>query len=174
MSDTLPFCKIKLQYLLEMVTDHDLDDNALRVALYLALAHADHETGESHPSFETIGAAIGKHAKSIKRALNKVEAAGYMAIERGANKGKSSRYRPTETALKRATIRRREGGTRLARCHAPKGGILVRKAGQDCPAKGDRIAPRIENKNLEKNMGAGPRRICLMKGNPAFPTIDIN
>ena len=109
MSELLPFCKIKLQYLLEMVTDHDLDDNALRVALYLALAHADHETGESRPSFETIGAAIGKHAKSVKRALNKVEAAGYMTVERGTNKGKSSRYRPTEAALKRATERRREG-----------------------------------------------------------------
>ena len=47
MSEPLPFCKIKLQYLLEMVTDHALDDNALRVALYLALAHADHGTGES-------------------------------------------------------------------------------------------------------------------------------
>ncbi len=72
MSEFLPFCKIKLQYLLEMVTDHELEDNALRVALYLALAHADHETGESRPSFAT----IGKHAKSVKRALNKVEAAG--------------------------------------------------------------------------------------------------
>lgn len=48
MSDPLPFCKIKLQYLLEMVTDQNLDDNALRVALYLALAHADHETGECY------------------------------------------------------------------------------------------------------------------------------
>lgn len=109
MSELLPFCKIKLQYLLEIVTDHELDDNALRVALYLALAHADHETGESRPSFETIGAAIGKHAKSVKRALNKVEAAGYMTVERGTNKGKSSRYRPTEAALQRATERRREG-----------------------------------------------------------------
>ena len=127
-------------YLLEMVTDHDLDDNALRVALYLALAHADHETGESRPSFETIGAAIGKHAKSVKRALNKVEAAGYMTVERGTNKGKSSRYRPTEAAMKRATERRREG---------------------------DKVAPRTENKNLEKNTGARPRRICPMKGNPA-------
>ena len=51
MSELLPFCKIKLQYLLEMVTDHELDDNGLRVALYLVLAHADHETGESRPSF---------------------------------------------------------------------------------------------------------------------------
>lgn len=105
MSDLLPFCKIKLQYMLEMVMDHDLDDNALRVALYLAIKPADHQTGESHPSFETIGAEIGKHAKSVKRALNKVEAAGYMTVERGTNKGKSSRYRPTETALKRASDR---------------------------------------------------------------------
>ncbi len=62
----------------------------------------------------------------------------------------------------------------MSRYPAPKGGILVHKAGQVCPAKGDRIAPRIENKNLEKNMGASARRICLMKGNPAFPTINTN
>ncbi|WP_299639652.1 helix-turn-helix domain-containing protein [uncultured Ruegeria sp.] len=159
MSELLPFCKIKLQYLLEMVTDHELDDNALRVALYLALAHADHETGESRPSFQTIGAAIGKHAKSVKRALNKVEAAGYMTVERGTNKGNSSRYRPTEAALKRATERRREGDKVVPLRRA--------KGEQSCPAKGDRIAPRIENKNLEKNEGARPRRICPMKGNPA-------
>ncbi|GGO61097.1 Helix-turn-helix domain-containing protein [Roseovarius pacificus] len=140
MSELLPFCKIKLQYLLEMVADHELDDNALRVALYLALAHADHETGESHPSFETIDAAIGKHAKSVKRALNKVEAAGYMTVERGTNKGKSSRYRPTEVAMQRTTDRRREG---------------------------DKIVPRTENKNLEKNGWSRLRRICLMRGNPA-------
>lgn len=121
MSELLPFCKIKLQYLLEMVTDHELDDNALRVALYLALAHADHETGESHPSFETIGAAIGKHAKSIKRALNKVEAAGYMTVERGTNKGKSSRYRPTKAAMQRALDRRREGD-KVVRLSRSKGG----------------------------------------------------
>lgn len=28
MPELLPFCKIKLQYLLEMVADHELDDNA--------------------------------------------------------------------------------------------------------------------------------------------------
>ena len=79
MPEVLPFCKIKLQYILEMVTDHELGDNTLRVALYLALAHTDHETGESRPSFET----IGKHTKSVKRALNKVEAAGYRAPSGG-------------------------------------------------------------------------------------------
>ncbi len=152
MSETLPFCKIKLQYLLEMVTDHDLDDNALRVALYLTLAHADHETGESHPSFETIGAAIGKHAKSIKRALNKVEAAGYMAIERGTNKGKSSRYRPTETALKRATIRRREGDKIVPLSRA--------KRGHSCPqsrtglsSKGGQDRPPNRKQELRKEHG---------------------
>lgn len=141
MSDTLPFCKIKLQYLLEMVTDHDLDDNALRVALYLALAYADHETGESHPSFETIGAAIGKHAKLIKRALNKVEAAGYMAIERGTNKGKSSRYRPTETALKRATIRRREGGQDCLVVTRQRGAFLSTKPDRIVQQRGTGSAP---------------------------------
>ena len=103
MSELLPCCKIKRQYLLEMVTDHELDDNALGVAIYLALAHADHETGESRPSFEIIGAAIGKHASPVKRAPNKVEAVRRMTVERGTSKGKSSRYRPTEAALKRAT-----------------------------------------------------------------------
>lgn len=153
MSEVLPFCKIKLQYLLEMVTDHELDDNALRVALYLALAHADHETGESRPSFETIGAAIGKHAKSVKRALNKVEAAGYMTVKRGTNKGNSSRYYPTEAALKRATERRREGDKVVPLSRA-KGGQSCPQSGADLSGKRPMIMP-ASLRNLSKSV---PRR----------------
>ena len=149
MSEPLPFCKIKLQYLLEMVTDHELDDNALRVALYLALAHADHETGESHPSFETIGAAIGKHAKSVKRALNKVEAAGYMTVERGTNKGKSSRYRPTEAAMQRATDRRREGD-KVVPLSRTKGGQPCPQSGTDLSSKGGQDRPPNREQELRK------------------------
>ncbi|MGR3272546.1 helix-turn-helix domain-containing protein [Thalassococcus profundi] len=152
MSELLPFCKIKLQYLLEMVTDHELDDNALRVALYLALAHADHETGESRPSFETIGAAIGKHAKSVKRALNKVEAAGYMTVERGTNKGKSSRYRPSEAALKRATERRREGDKVVPLSRA-KGGQSCPQSGTDLSGKGGQDRPLNREQELRKEQG---------------------
>ncbi|GHF08239.1 hypothetical protein GCM10016455_31600 [Aliiroseovarius zhejiangensis] len=152
MSELLPFCKIKLQYLLEMVTDHELDDNALRVALYLALAHADHETGESRPSFETIGAAIGKHAKSVKRALNKAEAAGYLTIERGTNKGKSSRYRPTEAALKRATERRREGD-KVVPLNRDKGGQSCPQSGTNLSGKGGQDRPPNREQELRKEQG---------------------
>ncbi|OCX59866.1 hypothetical protein BFP70_18290 [Thioclava sp. SK-1] len=152
MSEVLPFCKIKLQYLLEMVTDHELDDNALRVALYLSLAHADHETGESRPSFETIGTAIGKHAKSVKRALNKVEAAGYMAVERGTNKGKSSRYRPTEAALKRATDRRREGD-KVVPLGRAKGGHSCPQSRTDLSGKGGQDRPPNREQELRKEHG---------------------
>ena len=152
MSEVLPFCKIKLQYLLEMITDHELDDNALRVALYLALAHADHETGESRPSFETIGAAIGKHAKSVKRALNKVEAAGYMTVERGTNKGKSSRYRPTEAALQRATERRREGD-KVVPLGRAKGGQSCPQSGTDLSGKGGQDRPPNREQELRKEHG---------------------
>ena len=152
MSELLPFCKIKLQYLLEMVTDHELDDNALRVALYLSLAHADHETGESRPSFETIGAAIGKHAKSVKRALNKVEAAGFMTVERGTNKGKSSRYRPTEAAMKRATERRREGD-KVVPLGRAKGGHSCPQSGTDLSGKGGQDRPPNREQELRKEHG---------------------
>jgi DNA-binding MarR family transcriptional regulator len=163
MSEPLPFCKIKLQYLLEMVTDHELDDNALRVALYLALAHADHETGESRPSFETIGAAVGKHAKSVKRALNKVEAAGYMTVERGTNKGSSSRYRPTETALKRATERRREGDKVVPLSRA-KGGQSCPRSGTDLSSKGGQDRPPNREQELRCSIPddhISPRRSAL-------------
>ncbi|MEJ6393850.1 helix-turn-helix domain-containing protein [Gymnodinialimonas sp. 2305UL16-5] len=183
MSESLPFCKIKLQFLLEMVTDKEMDDNALRVALYLALAHADHETGESRPSFETIGAAIGKHAKSVKRALNKVETAGYMSIERGTNKGKSSRYRPTSAALKRATERRREGDKVVPLCQRKggqpcpqSGAILSNKGGQDRPPNREQ-EPRKEHGRVsasdlpEERQSGGtrtelvfvPRGICFVR-----------
>lgn len=152
MPELLPFCKIKLQYLLEMVTDHELDDNALRVALYLALAHADHETGESRPSFETIGAAIGKHAKSVKRALNKVEAAGYMTVERGTNKGKSSRYRPTDAAMRRATERRREGD-KVVPLGRAKGGQSCPQSGTDLSGKGGQDRPPNREQELRKEQG---------------------
>lgn len=186
MSELLPFCKIKLQYLLEMVTDHDLDDNALRVALYLSLAHADHETGESRPSFETIGNAIGKHAKSVKRALNKVEAAGYMTVQRGTNRGNASRYRPTDAAMRRATDRRRERD-KVVPLRRAKGGHICPKSGtklskvrgQDCPPNKEqelrKELPSSSKPNLARDPQSGlsrfdlgslvfvPRGICFVR-----------
>ena len=132
MPDRLPFCQIKLQLLHEMTADPDLDDQAFRVAAYLALAHADHRTGESRPTFETIGAAVGKHAKSVRRALNKAEVAGYLEIVRGSNRGNASRYRPTTAALECATARRREGD-KVAPLSRGKGDKTVPIAGQMCP-----------------------------------------
>ncbi|WP_299207915.1 helix-turn-helix domain-containing protein [uncultured Tateyamaria sp.] len=168
MSELLPFCKIKLQYLLEMVTDHELDDNALRVALYLALAHADHETGESRPSFETIGAAIGKHAKSVKRALKKVEAADYMTVERGTNKGKSSRYRPTEAALKRATERRRLGD-KVVPLSRSKGGQSCPQSGTDLSGKGGQDRPPNREQELRKEHGRASAPDLPNKGQSGGP-----
>lgn len=132
MPEPLPFCQIKLQYLSEMTSDAELDDNSLRVALYLVLNHADHVTGEARPTFETIGKAIGKDAKSVKRALNKPRLARYFEIERGTNKGHASRYRPTEDALKRATERRREADKIVP--------LSRSKGGQKCPDRGTSLS----------------------------------
>lgn len=140
MSDILPFCQVKLQYLLNLVLDQSLDDNAFRVAAYLALTHADHDTGECHPSFETIATALGRHAKSVKRALNKPEMARHLTVVRGTNRGNASRYRPTEDALRRATQRRREGDkivplsrTKGGQSCPPEGTYLSAKGGQERP-----------------------------------------
>jgi len=167
MSDILPFCQVKLQYLLDLVLDQSLDDNAFRVAAYLALTHADHDTGECHPSFETIGAALGRHAKSVKRALNKPEMARHLTVVRGTNRGNASRYRPTEDALRRATQRRREGD-KIVPLSRRKGDNPVRPRGHICPEKGDRNAPRTKKRNLNQERPL-PRRICPRRGNPAQP-----
>ncbi len=175
MSKLLPFCKIKLQFLLEMVTDHDLDDNALRVALYLALKNADHETGESYPSFKTIGAAIGKHERSVRRALNKVEAAGYMTVERGTNKGNSSRYRPTRAALERAMERRREENNRR-RVEDKIVPFSRAKRGQSCPQSGTDLSreegqdrPPNREQELKKEQGGSPAPDLPDEGQPGGP-----
>ncbi|RBW54771.1 helix-turn-helix domain-containing protein [Ruegeria sp. A3M17] len=153
MSEPLPFCKIKLQYLLEMVSDHQLNDNALRVALYLSLAHADHKTGESHPSFETIGAAIGKHAKSVKRAVNGLEEAGYMTVVRGTNKGNSSRYRPTEAAIMRATSRRKEGD-KIVLLNRTKGGQNRLRSRTVSSSEGGQDRPPNREQELKRELGS--------------------
>ncbi len=140
MSELPRFCTIKLQYLQELVLDHDLSDGALRVALYLSVSHADHDTGESFPTFATIGSAIGKCAKSVKRAINALEAAGYLIVQRGTNKGSSSRYRPTEAIMRRAAERRREGDKVVplkqgkgGHSRSDRGTDLSVTAGQKCP-----------------------------------------
>lgn len=140
MPEKLPFCQIKLQYLLEMASDPELDDQGFRVAAYLALAHADHVSGQSRPSFETIGEAVGKHAKSVKRALNKAEAAGYLDIERGTNRGNSSRYRPTKATLQRAAVRRRVGDKVVPLSRA-KGGQVCSDSGTDVSPNGVHVSP---------------------------------
>ncbi|SOC19249.1 helix-turn-helix domain-containing protein [Rhodobacter maris] len=153
MSDILPFCQIKLQYLLDLVLDTSLDDNAFRVAAYLALAHADHETGECHPSFETIGAALGRHAKSVKRALNKPEMARHLNVVRGTNRGNASRYRPSEEALRRATQRRREGD-KIVPLSRAKGGQSCLPGGTELSAKGGQERPPNREKEQRSRTAA--------------------
>jgi DNA-binding MarR family transcriptional regulator len=128
MPEPLPFCKIKLQYLSEMATDPQLGDQAFRIISYLALVHADHETGAARPTFKTIAKATGRDPKSVKRALRKAEAAGYLEIERGTNIGNSSRYRPTKAALKRAAERRKEQDKIVP--------LSRSRGGQNCPVRG--------------------------------------
>lgn len=153
MSDILPFCQVKLQYLLDLVLDQALDDNAFRVAAYLALTHADHDTGECHPSFETIGAALGRHAKSVKRALNKPEMTRHLTVVRGTNRGNASRYRPTEVALRRATHRRREGD-KIVPLSRVKGGQSCPPKGTYLSAKGGQERPPNKEKELKPRTAA--------------------
>jgi len=128
MPEPLPFCRIKLQYLSEMAADAELGDQAFRIISYLALIHADHETGEARPTFETIAKVTGRDPKSVKRALNRAEAAGYLEIERGTNVGNSSRYRPTKAALESATQRRKEQDKIVP--------LSRSRGGQNCPIRG--------------------------------------
>ena len=147
MPDSLPFCNIKLQYLSEIAMDPELGDQAFRIISYLALIHADHETGEARPTFETIAKATGRDSKSVKRALNKAEAAGYLEIERGTNIGNSSRYRPTQAALERATERRKEQDKIVP--------LSRSRGGQDCPVRGTDVSSKGGQKrppNLDQEL----------------------
>lgn len=149
MSELPPFCRIKLQYLQELVMDHGVSDNAVRVALYLAVVYADHETGECFPTFETIGTGVGKCAKTIKRAINALEDAGYLIVRRGTNKGASSRYRPTDAVLRRAADRRREGDKVVHLRHG-KGGHSCPDKGSNLSAKEGQICPPNKEQELRK------------------------
>lgn len=147
MPELLPFCKIKLQYLSEMASDPELCDQAFRIISFLALHHADHETGEARPTFETIAKATGRNPKSVKRALQKAEASGYLEIERGTNIGNSSRYRPTKAAVARATERRKEQDKIVP--------LSRSRGGQNCPARGTDMSGKGGHKrppNLDQGL----------------------
>lgn len=153
MRDLLPFCKIKLQYLSEMASDPELGDQAFRIISYLALIHADHETGEARPTFATIAEATGRNPKSVKRALQKAETAGYLEIERGTNIGNSSRYRPTKAALKRATERRKEQD-KIVPLSRSKGGHKCPTKGTDMSGKGGQKRPPNLDQELKEKTRA--------------------
>lgn len=75
-----------------------------------------------------------------------------MTVERGTNKGNSSRYRPTEAALKRATDRRREGDKVVPLSRA-KGGQSCPQSGTGLSGKGGQDRPRNREQELRKEQG---------------------
>ncbi|MYI69216.1 MAG: hypothetical protein F4103_10935 [Boseongicola sp. SB0673_bin_14] len=77
-----------------------------------------------------------------------------MTVERGTNMGKSSRYRPTKAAMRRATDRRREGDKVVPLSRA-KGEQSYPQSGTDLSSKGGQDRPPNREQELRKEHGRG-------------------
>jgi len=146
-----PFCKIKMQLMECMVLDHELNAQSRQIALYLFLVHSNHETGVSWPSQETIGRALSLSGSTVKRAIKHPSFAKYVECAPGKNKGNSSRYRPTEYALKVATSNNSKG-VRYDPLKENKGGQVWPERGSDVHDKGGhKWPPNREQEHKIKN-----------------------
>ncbi|WP_170331099.1 hypothetical protein [Ruegeria arenilitoris] len=144
MTDLPNFSKVKIQCLTEMVQDADLADSSFRAASLLFLKYADHVSGECYPSFETVGSVLGKHPKSVKRALTRPALAAYLIRKPGTNKGNSSRYKPTKNLLLAAQSRKSKQGKNAlqkatfgAQSYPQTGTFLGDEAVRNCPPNKD-------------------------------------
>lgn len=140
MSNPPRFCDVKIQFIHLMTLDDALSDAAFRVACYLLVSHADHVTGECHPSQKTIAEALSRSPKSIKRALKVIETSGYFNISPGKYIGHSSRYKPTNAMMKHA-VRLRYPTDKSAPLSESSGGQIGPKRGKKLSRRGEQKRP---------------------------------
>lgn len=146
MSD-LPFAKVKLQHLRDLASDREVSDRAFRLAAYLALNHADHVTGESRPSDAFVAKAMGVSEKTVSRAARDLLGSGHYTVERGVNRGRATRYLPTEATLDRAVEVKKKADKVVS--------LSTVKARQDCPESTTDVsekARQVWGANREKEL----------------------
>lgn len=145
MTSSLPFCKIKLQFIDLMTKDPELCGNSLRVGITLATRFADYQSGSSYPSFKKIAEHLGISTKTVKRAINVLEAQSYFTVKRGSSPGKSSRYTPTEVKWRLAEQQYRAKNKSSAK-KIGKGGQSGPKWGTGQSGNGGQACPPTSEK----------------------------
>jgi DNA-binding transcriptional MocR family regulator len=78
-------------WLNQVLADHDLTGF---VVAYVVAQHINHNSGEGHPSYRRIAQKTGLSKVTIIAAVDRLEANGHLAIERGQQgRGHSNHYR---------------------------------------------------------------------------------
>jgi hypothetical protein len=81
----------KIAWLLALATDTATRGLAHDVGTWLALYYHNAKCGEAWPGVDTLAATLGANPRSVQRALDRLEAGGW--VERERRPGRSSRYR---------------------------------------------------------------------------------
>ena len=87
------FSHIRGSWVQAVALDTDLSHGACRLATLLAHKYADRDTGEAWPSFERLADDLSSNSRTISRYVSELEAMGWITVDRGRYRGKSSVYR---------------------------------------------------------------------------------
>lgn len=133
--------------------DIDLTTTARLLACILVMDYANRFTAECNPSYDELARVIGKSADTVKRAVQELEAQGWIIRDSGRGRGRKSGY----GFLTRARIIQLKGGK-----NAPlKGGtdapLSGSKKGAYLHGKGGKNAPRLYIDKPWKNHSARGR-----------------
>ncbi|UGY28171.1 helix-turn-helix domain-containing protein [Bradyrhizobium septentrionale] len=131
MRSTKEFTRRVFAYIKQMNRDKELPSAAVRVGLVIA-DHWNEESGEAHPSLQTIALESGLGEGTVRRMLPALVECGHLAVQVGSRgSGHPNRYWPLDEsanggAIKSANegvIENANGGVSAAKPKAPFSGI---------------------------------------------------
>lgn len=175
MKDEMPFFKLRDSFLLSIALERDLHKQAQRVAVLVFLAYANHRTGEARPAFGTIADRLGISSRTVRAALNSLEAASYIRTDRRAHKGKASRYWPSPEALEHAKKQYQKGAQTVPLSQAKgNGGQISLERGTELPSEGGQPStPNTIQKHLPRTEGGTGKKSSMRLPRVAAQFIEI-
>lgn len=154
----------KLVFWDALTVDPGLTHLDVHVAARL-LRYVNHKTGDAWPSLVTLAAEVHSAKRSVRRAVDHLEARGWFTVERRRGRGQSNRYMPnlekgTQEHLykERPTTLKGDSGAPLTATR--KGDSGTRKGDPGAPRKGtqEHLETFKPIRNLEgERQSAGPQ-----------------
>ncbi len=154
MRSTKEFTRRVFGYIKQMNRDKELPSAAVRVALVIA-DHWNEESGEAHPSLQTIALESGLGEGTVRRMLPALVERGYLAVQVGSRgSGHPNRYWPLDKSANGGAIESANGGAITEKPKAPFSRIKAPSEPKKAPTGALNTVEHTEHTKKERGSAA--------------------